>query len=245
MVTCSKCGYDNELGRIFCHSCGAKLDLQEIRAPGRGGKQLTRKKGATVAQLLRRTVNIVIVTAVVIVIYLAMQVPNVRPISTTNSDLIAADRKRFELDDLASKKTPQTIAVTEAELNAFIQTLGFRKSSGKTLEVVPTRLQLELGNGVVTAIFLGKIHLGGSLDKQLYLSYSGVPAIEGGAFVFKPVGGTLGALLIHGWILEKTGLFNRYYAKVFARLGHEKQVLDSLSSVSVSTNGVVLTYQPH
>jgi hypothetical protein len=246
MVTCPKCGYENELGRIFCHSCGAKLNLQEIKSPSQGGKRLTKRKGGSPsARMLRRAINIAILAVVIVVILLALQVPSVRPISTTNNDLVAADKKRFELDELASQKTPQTITITEAELNAFIETLGFQKGGGKPLEVVPTRLQFELGDGVVTAVFLGKIHLGGSLDKQLYLSYTGVPAIERGSFVFKRVGGALGALPINAWILEKTGLFDRYYAKVFANLGHEKQVLDSLSSISVSANGVALNYQPH
>jgi hypothetical protein len=246
MVVCQKCGYDNELGRIFCHSCGAKLNLSEIKSPSQGGKSLTKKAAGTpTGRIVRRTINVVILVAVIAVFYLAAQVPPVRPISTANDDLVSVDKKRMELDDLATQKQPQTITVSEAELNSFVGNLGFEKGNGGLLEVVPTQLQLELGEGVVTAIFLGKIHLGGSLDKQIYLSYTGVPTIEGGHFVFKPVAGALGSLPISGWILEKTGALDRYYAKVFAGLGHEKDVLDSLSSISVSAKEAVLSYQPH
>jgi len=246
MVTCPKCGYDNELGRIFCHSCGTKLNLTEIKSVSQGGKSLKKKKaGSPIGRLVRRTVEIGSVVAFVIVIYLAVQVPGVRPISTSNDDLISADKKRGELDDLATQKQPRAVSISEAELNAFIETLGFEKGETTTFEVIPTKLQLELGDGVVTAIFIGKIHLGGSVDKQLYLNYTGVPAIEGGAFVFKAVGGSLGALPINPWILEKTGLFDRYYGKVFSKLDHEKQVLNSLSSISVTPKEVVLNYQPH
>jgi hypothetical protein len=245
MVTCPKCGYDNELGRIFCHSCGTKLDLTEIKSPSQGGKSLRKKKaGSPIGRLVRRTVEIAIPAALVIAIYLALQVPGIRPISTTNDDLISADRKRAELDDLATQKQPRAIRISEAELNAFIETLGFEKGEARTFEVIPTRLQFELGDGVVTAIFVGKVHLGGSVDKQLYLSYTGAPAIEGGTFVFKAVGGSLGALPISPWILEKTGMFDRYYGKVFLRLDHERQVLNSLSSISVTPKEVVLHYQP-
>ena len=110
---------------------------------------------------------------------------------------------------------------------------------------MPTRLQIELGDGVVTAIFIGKINFGGSVEKQIYLSYTGVPTTEGGHFVFKCVGGSLGSLPIHPWILEKTGVFDRYYARVFTKLGEEKQVLDSLASISVTPKEAVLTYRPH
>jgi len=74
MLTCSKCGYDNELGRIFCHSCGAKLDLSNIKSPSQGGAKLKRK-GGTGGKLVGRTIVILILVALIAVIYLAAQVP--------------------------------------------------------------------------------------------------------------------------------------------------------------------------
>jgi len=246
MVICQKCGYDNELGRIFCHSCGTKLNLSEIKSPSQGGKSLAKKKAGTAAgKTIVRVINVAILVIVIAVICLAAQVPSVRPISTANDDLSSVDKKRFELDDLVAQKQPKTIKVNETELNAFIGTLGLPKGGGGFMELSPTRLQLEFGDGVVRAIFLSKLHLGGSLDKQVYLSYTGVPTIEGGQFVFKPVGGAVGSLPINPWILAKTGLFDRYYARVFGNLGQEKQVLDALSSISVTPKEAVLAFQPH
>jgi hypothetical protein len=245
MVICQKCGYDNELGRIFCHSCGTKLNLSEIKSPSQGGKSLAKKKASSAGKTFGRIINIAILVAVIAVLYLAMQVPSLRPISTSNEDLNSSDKKRFELDDLVTQKQPRTISVTEGELNSFIDTLGFARQEARNLEVIPTKLQIELGDGVVTAIFIGKIHFGGSVEKRIYMSYTGVPTIEGGHFVFKRVGGALGSLPMAPWLLEKTGWFDRYYAKVFANLDREKQVLDSLASISVTPKEAVLTYQPH
>jgi len=244
MVVCQKCGYDNELGRIFCHSCGTKLNLSEIKSVSQGGKSLAKKKAGSWKPVWR-TIEVLILLAVIAAVFLAMQVPSARPISTSSEDLTSSDKKRFELDDAVARKTPATIAVSEGQLNSFLGTAGFQASQSTGLTVIPTKLQLELGDGVVTAVFVGKIHFGGSVEKQLYLSYTGVPTIEGGRFVFKPVGGSFGALPISPWLLEKTGLFDRYYAKLFTNLGQEKQVLDSLTSISVSPKEVVLTYQPH
>lgn len=245
MVICQKCGYDNELGRIFCHSCGTKLNLSEIKSVSQGGKSLARKKAGGIGKTIGRVVNVAILVVVVAVVYLAMQVPILRPITIRNEDSLAADKKRFALDDLLLEKAPRTISISEPELNAFVESLGFTKGAVKNLEVTPTRVQLELGDGVVTAIFIGKINFGGSVTKQLYLSYTGVPTVEGGHFVFRRVGGALGSLPINPWLLEKTGLFDRYFARVFGNLGQEKQVLDSLASISVTPKDVVLTYQPH
>jgi zinc ribbon protein len=245
MIVCSKCGYDNELGRIFCHSCGAKLNLTEIKSPSQGGKSLVKKTKGGPGKIVSRLVVIAILAVVVMVLFLAFQLPNIRPISTSSEDLVLSDKKRAALDDLVVQKQPNTITISEGELNSFIQTLGFENGPAGTLAVVPTRLQLELGDGVVTAVFLGKLHIAGSVEKQIYLNYTGVPTIEDGHFVFKPTAGALGLLPMSPWLLVKTGVFDQYFAKLFVNLDKEKQVLDSLSSISVTPQSVVLNYQPH
>ncbi len=245
MIVCSKCGYDNELGRIFCHSCGAKLNLTEIKSPSQGGKSLVRKTKVGSGKIVSRLVFIVILAVVVVGLSLAFQVPNIRPISTSSEDLVLSDKKRAALDDLLVQRQPNTITISEGELNSFIQTLGFENGSAGTMQLVPTKFQLELGDGVVTAVFLGKLHIAGSVEKQIYLSYTGVPTVENDHFVFKPTGGAFGALPMSPWFLIKTGIFDQCFAKLFVNLDKEKQVLDSLSSVSVTPQSVVLNYQPH
>lgn len=243
MLNCTKCGYDNELGRIFCHSCGAKLDLSGIKSPSQGGAKLKKKSDAG-SKLLGRVIAIVILVALIAAIFLAAQVPSVRPVSTTNHDLLSADKKRFDLDQISARTTPQQISITEAELNAFIDTLGFKKSDGKGLLVTPTNLQIELGDGVAKAIFLGKLSVGSLFEKRLYLSLTGTPVIEDSHFVFKPVSGAVGALPIHPWLLEQTGILDHYFEQLFASQAHEKQILDSLKSISVTPQEVVLNYEP-
>jgi hypothetical protein len=245
MIACSKCGYDNELGRIFCHSCGAKLNLTEIKAPSQGGKSMVKKAKGGGGKMVTRVMSLAVLVIVVAVLVLAFQVPNIRPISTSSDDLVMSDKKRAALDDLVLQKQPNSVTVSEGELNSFIQGLGFENSTPGALEVAPTKLQLELGDGVITAVFLGKLHIAGSVEKQIYLSYTGVPTIEDGHFVFKPTAGALGALPMPPWFLIKTGLFDHYFAKLFVQLDKEKQVLDSLSSISVTSQSLVLNYQPH
>ena len=114
MVICQKCGYDNELGRIFCHSCGTKLDLSEIKSPSQGGKSLKKKKAGGTGKTIVRIINFAIVVVVIATIYLAVQVPTLRPITTTNEDSLSADKKRSALDDLLLQKVPRTISVSEA-----------------------------------------------------------------------------------------------------------------------------------
>ena len=246
MVICQNADTITSWAVSFATRAARSSISTEIKSPSQGGKSLKKKKaGGGAGKTIVRIINFVILAAVIAAIYLAVQVPTLRPITITNEDSLSADKKRSELDDLLLGKVPRTISVSEVELNAFVEMLDFQKGAPKLLEIVPTRLQLEIGDGVVTAIFIGKISFGGSVEKQIYLSYTGVPTIEGGHFVFKPVSGALGSMPVHPWILEKTGVFDRYYAKVFTKLGQEKQVLDSLASISVTPKEAVLTYRPH
>lgn len=244
MLRCPKCGYDNELGRIFCHSCGAKLDLNQIKPPGRAGRRLRKKGGVSATRLVRRVIEVAVLALVVLALYLAAQVPTVRPISTTSADLVGADRKRFDLEQLAQQRRPGSVSITEAELNAFIDALGFEKPQGKGIAVVPSKVQIELGEGETTVIFRGRITVGGQWNKNVLFRYTGVPMVENGQFVYRPVAGAVGALPIHPWILKKTGLFDRYFGRVFGNLKHEKQLLDKLTSISVNPRRVLLSYQP-
>jgi hypothetical protein len=243
MLTCSKCGYDNELGRIFCHSCGAKLDLSEMKAPSQGGAKL-KKKGGSGGKLIGRTVGILILAVLVVVIFLAMQVPGLQPISTTGQDLRSADQKRFDLDQLATHNIPQQITLTEGEINAFIGSLGFKTGESKVFLVTPKNLQVELGNGVVKTVFLGKLTIANALNKDIYLSLTGTPTIEDGQFVFKPVSGAIGSLPISPWIIDHTGLLKDYFATLFAGQDREVQILNSLKSITVIPQQVILNYQP-
>jgi hypothetical protein len=243
MLTCPKCGYDNELGRIFCHSCGAKLDLSEMKSPSQGGAKLKKKGSGGAGRLVGRTIGVVILVALVAVIYLAAQVPDVHRISTTSQDQRSAQQKRFDLDQITSSRQPQVITVTEAEINAFIDQ-GFKTGDGKGLAVTPSNLQLELGDGVVKAVFLGKLSVGTFFSKGIYLSLTGAPMIDGGRFEFMPVSGAIGALPVHPWLIEHTGLLKHYFEKLFASQGQEKQTLDSLKSITVTPQEIVLLYEP-
>jgi len=242
MLTCAKCGYDNELGRIFCHSCGAKLDLSEIKAPSQGGAKLKRK-GSAGGKLVGRTIAILIVAALVVGIFLAAQVPTLRPVSTTSQELRSADQKRFDLDQMTARHVPQQISLTENEINALISTLGY-KSGGQGALVKPTDLQVQLGNGVVKTAFLGKLSIGSAFCKDVYLSLTGIPAIENGGFVFKSVGGEIGSLPVSPWLMEHTGILKNYFAGLFAGQTREKQILDSLKSITVTPQEAVLSYDP-
>jgi hypothetical protein len=243
MTVCSKCGFDNELGRTFCHSCGARLDLSAIKAPSQGGKSLKKKASGEPVQLIKYAIHVLIALTVVMVVYLAALVPSVRPVKTTGQDLRSMDIKRIDLRRSISESKPQKISMTEGELKAFTDMITFKKGEG-FMAMTPSNLQIELGDGVVRVICVNTLSFSNWFDKGICLTYTGTPMINSGHFVFKPVSGAIGLLPVHPWILEKTGLFDQYFGRLFLNLNDEKKTLDSLQSISVTPQEIVLDYAP-
>jgi hypothetical protein len=244
MLICPKCNYDNEMGRIFCHQCGAKLDLDKVTATGGGGKIIHKRKQRIAGRIVNRVIGIVILVLLIWGIYSICQVPDIQPVKPTNAALLAADNKRLSLEELVLQKKPSKIEITATELNAFISSMGLEKHAGSGFTVVPVTLQVELGDGTLKLNFLGTAKLGDWLSKKIFISYTGVPTTENGRFEFKPIAATIGQMPIHQTILQSTGLLQGFFARVLSKLTHEKSLLDQLTSISVDHNHILLNYQP-
>ncbi len=244
MLKCNKCGFDNELGRIFCHQCGSKLDLNQIKPPSRGGPKIRRKGRMTPAKFARIVIELIFLLVALWGVYLACQTPEVRPFKPTNSQLLAADDKRLVLEQMVQQSRPASVEVSATELNAFISSMSFEKSKGTGMEVVPLALRADLGEGTVELSFLGELHSGDYLSKKLYISYTGAPTVEDGAFDFKPVSATVGELPIHPALLQATPFVQGVFERLFSRLDNERSVLDQLTSIEVHRDRVVFTYKP-
>jgi hypothetical protein len=243
MIQCPKCSFDNELGRIFCHQCGNKLDLDQVKAPSEGAK-LRRRVSVGVRKTVRTVIELVVAIAIIACVVLIWLVPAVPELKPTNADLVGSDVKKRALDHLVNGRSAGSLEITQGELNTYVNSLGFDKSKGVGMEFVPVTMHIEMVQGGMKIVYLGEIHLGDSLRKQLYLGLSGTPAMEQGSFEFKPTGAWIGALPIHPKLLQMTGLFQKYFGSLFSKLDTERDALNKLTSVTVGPGKVVLDYQP-
>lgn len=243
MLPCQKCGHENELGRIFCHQCGTRLDLSQIKAPGHGGKKLRRKGAMTPGRIIRWGIDAVIVAILGWGLYLMCQVPALRPVKHSDEEAQAANDKKFELEQHINQKKPYQITFSESELNSLVHSFHFEKREGSGIRVEPTELQLELGDGVATSVFVGKMMLG-PMEKEIYVRYTCAPKLVDGRMEFVPVSGAVGDLPIHPKILSSTGALQNYFRSLFGSLSQEKVLLDQLTSVSVGGGQADLAYVP-
>jgi hypothetical protein len=245
MLACPKCGFDNELGRIFCHQCGTKLDLEQIKPTSRGGKKLTRgKESPGVSRIALRVFEVAVVALIVWSVFLLVQVPSVPRIASTEQDALSIERKRIALQRLIDQNKEASIQLSAGELNAFLGKLGFEKAEGKGVKITPNSLQIQLGANEITVIVIGNLEVGSSMKKEFYLSCTGVPTIEDRHFVFRPNGAAIGALPIHPQILDSTGSIQHYLSALFRNLSEERKLLDKLTSITVNKERVLLEYRP-
>jgi len=246
MLICPQCGYKNELGSIFCHQCGAKLDLEKIK-PANGVKIVRRKGRWTAQRVVVRMAWIVILALLAWGIYSICQTPDLQPVRPTNAELLAADNKRLALEQMILQKKANvdgfTMKVTAREINAYINSLGLEKRTSGGFAVVPISLRVELGDGTVTLNLLGEARLGSSLSRKIFLSYTGVPTTERGSLEFRPVAAAIGQLPIPQSILRSTGFLQGYFGRVLGKLDHEKSLLGQLTFIKVNPDHVLLRYQ--
>lgn len=244
MLKCPKCEYDNELGRIFCHQCGTKLDIDQIKPPSRGGKDLRRRQSGGFGRAIFRTVQIAVLALIVWGIFLLIQVPVVNSVKSTEQDFESISRKEVALQRMIDLQKEASVPITEAEVNAFLGKLAFEKAEGKGIKVTPSKLQIEFGAKEVTVIVIGRVMAGSALNKEFSMSYTGVPTVENGRFVFKPVAAAIGALPIHPVVLENSDVIQQYYGQLFRNLTDERRLLGKLSAITVNKERVVLEYHP-
>jgi hypothetical protein len=243
MLQCPKCGYDNELGRIFCHQCGNKLELDQIKPPSEGAK-MRRKVAGGVRKIVRTIIEVAIAVGLVAIVVLLCLVPEVNPVKPTGGELAAADVKRRALDRLVAGRRAGNVVINEVELDAYLNTLGLEKPKDTGIEVAPVTVRTDFDEGTVTIHYLGEIRLGSAVRKQVYFGLKVSPQASGGSFTLKPTGGWIGKLPIQPKLIELTGLFPGVYRKLFVKLEDEQKSLDKLSSVTVTPEHATLGFEP-
>lgn len=245
MLTCPKCGFDNELGRIFCHQCGTKLDLDKIKAPSRGGPSLKRRDAPlTAGKVFLRVAEVALLLIVVWGVYLLWQVPDTKPIVSTATDQASAEKKRLALERAMDLRKPAAIQLSEPEVAAYLNRLGFEKHDTKGFRVTPTSIQVEFEQGVIVVGMFAQFEIGSAIQKKIYVQYRGAPVIDHEQFSLRPVAAQFGDLPIHPQLLESTSAIQRYFAETFRNLDQEKRLLGQLTSVVAEPRRVTLRYEP-
>jgi hypothetical protein len=245
MLNCDKCGYANELGRIFCHQCGAKLDLSSVKPPSQGGKRFaSKKKSKHRGGLGGLLLAVGVIGLTVWMGYQASLMPEL-PLLNLPPEVMRASKKKFSMmDQQTLKKQAFDTRINEDELNAYFKSMITDGTTATGVRYEFREIRFEVGQADVSVILLGDLRIGESWKHPMYMRLTGVPRIEGGEFTFEPVGGAVGKLPLHPLVVRKTPLPSRFYVNMLSNLSIEKALLNRLTSVEVRDSVIEAKYKP-
>lgn len=134
MLKCTRCGIENPLGRVFCGSCGSKLDLTGVT-----GDAIAEEVRPSFVELhYRKAVGVLAVLAVAVVA-LAFW-PNTAPLGEkgTPASPSRTTGKMGVIQTLVSGRSV-TVEISEADINGYLSFSRLRKTGidSCTVRLVP------------------------------------------------------------------------------------------------------------
>lgn len=158
MLNCPQCGYDNDIGRIFCAKCGQKLEISRVGVPSSVRRGARRgKKGLAFGQLvqflLRKLFQVTILAAAVAFLVSVWLLPreSVRP--GGEKDLESFQKKRAAFEEAFGSQAGGQFVFSEEELNSALAlaVANTRKAAGENAGGLQLeKLTVALGQGTAT-----------------------------------------------------------------------------------------------
>lgn len=252
MIACQACGHSNPLGRVFCQKCGTKLDLSKVRPPGSdpgeggasgvtvGVKKEDQKRGKTALKTAIRIFDMVLLVAVIAGIVLMWQQPAVKSSGTSSIEASAVKIQREKLDFAISNKRPYEVKLDDMQMNSYLASVSDMGKSSNTGLFQTDAISLSSQAGTVQVDYVRKIVIK-DWEKKLVMRFAGRPESDGSDFRFVPVSGSIGKLPIPGFGLK---IYSRNFARLFADLDSERELLAKLTGITAEPNKLTLRYDP-
>ena len=225
---CSLCGAPNELNRLYCMKCGAKLNLERVE------RQLQQSVGRQrAASFFRRLIRMGILLGLATVLGLLLwPSPSVGELGQrTDADLYRL--KASALLDAIKAQSAEQVQISEREINAYLaETV---QSSQPTN--APSLVELRVAK---VSLMFRKEHLhlyicGVRGPVQLSYEFELVPSIQNGTLQFEICRVRWGHLkfpsFVGPWLLSRI-------SPLFMQMKQERYVLSHLSALE-SDDGIV------
>lgn len=158
MLNCPQCGYDNDIGRIFCAKCGQKLEISRIGVPSgvrRGARR--GKKGLPLPQLVlflfRKFFQVTLLAAAVAFVASVWMLPHEAVRAGDEKALEAFQKKRAAFEEAFGGQSGGQFVFSEEELNAALAlaVANTRKAAGESAGGMQIeKLTVSLGQGSAT-----------------------------------------------------------------------------------------------
>ena len=237
-VVCPECRHDNEPERVYCHSCGARLNRSAVKVHKDNAQETQKRvkklfdpRGALIRAYFFK-ISKVVLAACVAAILLTPIIPPELPAPTKTIMLVS--QIRFDLEGATARHQPPQMSYSEDQINAFL--MSGLKTKQKSLDqplLEFKRAVVEFREGACS-ITMERSFFGYSLFTTISLS----PTVKAGKLEIRNEGGRIGRLPIHPELAQ-------YMAPLFADLvgavDRDIKLVSKMGAIEVHDKTVVLT----
>jgi hypothetical protein len=243
-ITCKQCGHVNEAERVYCHSCGAKLE--RVLMPEEAKPEVTREKErARIKKLtnpprevVKRAVStfcLVLLWSVVAAALVQIARPPDRVPPMPKEKALDVEPLSQDLEAALESPTPQQIAIQEEVINGYLMNRIKPGEPGLAGTVTFDRVFLNLDEGVCRMVSQRSFE-----GYPLYGSVLYHLSINGNAVRATCVGGYFGRLPVHPMLMASLEVI---YHDLWDKLKSEHRLMDQMASIAVHKKSiVVVTY---
>ncbi|HET9418895.1 MAG TPA: zinc ribbon domain-containing protein [Chthoniobacterales bacterium] len=239
-LVCPECGHDNEPERVYCHSCGARLDRSGV-AVGKSREEAfheTRRRvrsmfdptGVKIRFWFFRTAKLILAACAAAAVIEMISPPDVPP--PVKSSLLLS-QIGLELENAATYHRPPQLQYSEDQVNAHLAYALRNKQS--TLD----KPLLEFKRAIV-GVEEGRLKLTTErslLGLSLYSSVSYLVTLRQGHITATSNGGGIGRVPIHPQLMR---FVDGIFGDVWTALDRERKLVAKMGSIELHSKRVVL-----
>lgn len=242
-LICPECRHENEIERIYCHDCGARLDRSKVaktEAKAEDPKETQRRLRALMdargaeSRLLQSATFLVGAVAVAVLVQL------LRPADLPEKPKGPSElpsQINLELEDAATSPPGRpALTYTEEQVNAYLQNRlrSERKTLSNYLQFERAAVRLDEGSARATV----ERSLFGI---SVYITAIFSPQVEGGKVVGHLAGGKIGHMPIHPELMKYSDFA---FKDVLGALDREIKSIAKLGGIELHPQMVVIKPKP-
>ncbi len=245
-IKCNQCGHENDLTRVFCQNCGARLERPEgmaapkISGPTKvptGPRKLKTGMsfGAAAGKVLRATISTIIIAALIALLIQMARKPADVPEARPANDAVATQNFQL-LSTMAGSPYATGFDLKQDQINNYLaaRIVPAAAPEGATVRAQFQRAFVTLGSGEVTFYIEQKF-----LGLPIYMYVTGVPEKEGTTTTFRTTGGGVGHVKLGAKLAP---LVEKVVAPVVASVSEGVDLLKNSAAIKVEPGVAKLSW---
>ncbi|MEY2491427.1 MAG: hypothetical protein QOH24_378 [Verrucomicrobiota bacterium] len=237
-LACPDCRHENEVERIYCHSCGARLDrsavsarkMPKTEAPEQVHKRLRgmfNQRKARIRSLLLKALKLTLAAGITAIVVQMLMSPDVPPAKKSDS---FPPQINMDLETMVQYRRPPLLRYSEEGVNGFI---------GNALRSQKEKLNHPLVDFKRAVFNLSEGSFRITAERSIFgysIYTAGIYAASSDGKAMSATGGSLGRLPIHPALMKYAGFL---FGDIANALQQQTKQLARLSSIEFHDKEIV------